>query len=92
MAILITIFQCDNCAGLAPVKSNADWRMFEETWWEGFHYQFCPNCRERPETRERRLSDEQMTVAFADARGERILESEILMETFGRKRRYDDEF
>ena len=60
MAILITVINCDECGKVVGLKTDEDWRKFESGWWEGFKFQFCPNCAEKPETQTRRMSDSQM--------------------------------
>lgn len=78
MAILITVFQCDNCSEIASLKTDADWTVFEQTWWEGFKVQFCPNCRGKTETALRMLQDAEMILALTKSCEEKILNAEYI--------------
>ena len=66
MAILITVINCDECGKVTGLKTDEDWSKFENDWWEGFKYQFCPVCCEKPETQTRRLSDSQMMAEMVE--------------------------
>lgn len=68
MAILITVFECDECATILGVKTEDDWKRFEATWWEGLTFQFCQICCDKPETSARRLADRKL---FFDAKKEK---------------------
>lgn len=65
MAILITVYQCDLCPELASLKTDADWLVFEENWWEGFKCQFCPKCRGTVAAKLLMLEDAEIILGIA---------------------------
>lgn len=77
MAILITVYQCDNCPNIVSIKTDDDWRTFEQVWWEGIQYQFCPVCRKLAETQSRRISDARIFVIPAHDEPTEILTETI---------------
>lgn len=46
----VTIYECDgeNCKAVFPLKDDESWKNFEELWYSGLLYQFCPECRFKP--------------------------------------------
>lgn len=62
MALIITVFECDGCQQVIGLKTEPDWQNFETSWWEGFYFQFCPDCFQKEETLDRRLEDTRMTL------------------------------
>ncbi len=78
MAILITVFQCDNCPTVAGLKTDVEWTDFEKTWWEGFRFQFCPECKEAPQTEARRENDRLLFAASIQKREEKDQNAEFI--------------
>ena len=51
MAILasLTVIQCDHCPEIFIEKDDASEKEFNDTWFDGLIYQYCPDCKELDE-------------------------------------------
>lgn len=78
MATLITVLQCDNCEDLVALKTETDWKKFDETWWEGLLYQFCPDCKSERETLGRRIKDMEFNARLIKKSDEEVLNAELI--------------
>lgn len=50
MALIATIFTCDNCEAVIMLRNDHEWKHFEMHWADGVH-QFCPQCKDKPEVK-----------------------------------------
>lgn len=54
---VVTLFQCDECRQIICLRDDAEWISFARDWHGGFEFQFCPECRRKPETLIRQAKD-----------------------------------
>ncbi len=53
----ITVYQCNGCDTVAVCRSDAEYRLFELSWYEGLKVDFCHACRGKSENADRILAD-----------------------------------
>ena len=63
---MISVFQCEDCPRVAVLQHQIEYDTFEETWFNGLRYQFCPNCRVKPQAEDRILEDLERTRTVAE--------------------------
>ena len=54
---MITVYQCEDCGRVAVLRHQIEYDVFEETWFNGLKYQFCANCRFKPQAEDRIAED-----------------------------------
>lgn len=62
----ITVHQCDGCNTVAVLKSDAEYRFFELSWYEGLKVDFCHACRGKAANAEAILTDRALRKQIAD--------------------------
>jgi hypothetical protein len=63
---MITVYQCEDCPRVAICRHQVEYDTYETTWFDGLRYQFCPNCRFKPQAEDRIAEDQQRTRTIAE--------------------------